>query len=120
MASRYPEREEAVRGRFERIAATLDERGRRLFAANEAVQFGYGGPDAVERVTGIAKGTIRRGIAELQNLETLAPPAGKQRKPGGGRKKREHNDPGLVPALRKLVEPATRGDPESPLLWTSK
>lgn len=120
MSSRYPDREQAVRERYERIAPTLDERGLRLFAANEALSFGYGGRDAVERVTGVAKNTIRRGIAELADLENLAPPMGRQRRPGGGRKKAEEKDPGLIPALRDLVEPETRGDPESPLLWTSK
>ena len=120
MRSRYPEQEEAVRRRFERIAPTLDERARRLFAANEAIEFGYGGRDAVERVTGIAKGTIRRGISELGDIEHLAPPPGRQRQPGAGRKRCEDKDPQLVPSLRALVEPATRGDPESPLLWTSK
>jgi len=61
MSSRYPQLEEAVRERFERISPTLDERGRRLFAGNEAAQFGYGGAEAVQRATGIGKGTIRRG-----------------------------------------------------------
>ena len=120
MASRYPDREEAVRGRFDRIVPTLDERGRRLFAANEAKQFGHGGLDAVARATGVSTGAISRGIAELADLDRLAPPAGLQRRPGGGRKRVEATDPGLVPALRALVDPATRGDPESPLLWTSK
>ena len=120
MGSRYPDREEAVRGRFERIAPTLDERGRRLFAANEAIQFGFGGRDAVERVTGIAKGTVRRGIAELGALDKLSPPSGRLRKAGGGRKKLEALDPEIIPALRELLDPATRGDPESPLLWTCK
>jgi hypothetical protein len=120
MTSRFGEREAEVRGRYERIAPTLDERERRLFAANEAVQFGYGGETAVSRATGIAKSTIRRGVAELADLDGLAPPQGMVRRPGAGRKKKEEADPGLVPALRELLEPATRGDPESPLLWTSK
>ncbi|MCB9652498.1 MAG: ISAzo13 family transposase [Deltaproteobacteria bacterium] len=120
MGSRYPEREADVRARYERIAPTLDERSRRLFAANEAIQFGYGGRDAVERATGLSKNAVRRGIAELGALDELGPPPGRQRKAGGGRKLSEVKDPGLVPALRGLVEPATRGDPESPLLYTSK
>jgi hypothetical protein len=120
VGSRYPDREEAVRGRFERLATTLDERGRRLFVANEALQFGYGGIEAVQRATGVAGSTIRRGIAELMALDTLSPPVGRQRQAGGGRKKVEDKDPELLPSLRRLLEPATRGDPESPLLWTSK
>jgi hypothetical protein len=120
MASRYAEREQDVRKRFERLAPTLDERGRRLFAANEALAFGYGGTDAVTRATGVARNTIKRGIAELNDLERLAPPPGMQRKPGAGRKRLVEKDPELRSALRALIEPATRGDPESPLLWTSK
>jgi Rhodopirellula transposase DDE domain len=117
---RYPKREKEVRERYERIAPTLDERGRRLFTANEAVQFGYGGRDAVERATGVAKNTIRKGIEEFLSLDALGPPKGMQRRPGGGRKPVEETDPGLVDALRALVEPATRGDPEGPLLYSSK
>lgn len=109
-----------MRARYERIAPTLDERGRRLFAANEAIQFGYGGRDAVERATGVAKNTIRRGIEELGALDKLGPPPGRQRKAGGGRKSAEEKDPELVPALRRLVDASTRGEPESPLLYTSK
>jgi len=120
MSSRYPKQEASVRGRFERIAPALDERGRRLFAANEAQQFEYGGVTAVHRATGLSRSTIRRGIRELNDLDRLAPPAGRQRQPGAGRKKVEDLEPGIVPALLELVDPATRGDPESPLLWTSK
>ncbi|MCX5661148.1 MAG: ISAzo13 family transposase [Planctomycetota bacterium] len=120
MASRYPDSEKAVRARYERIASTLDERGRRLFVANEAVQFGYGGVDAVHRATGVSEGTIRRGIVELGGLDTRSPPPGRLRQPGAGRKKMEDRDPGLIPALMRLVDPVTRGDPESPLLWTCK
>jgi len=119
MGSRYPDAEQAVRERFERIAPTLDERGRRLFTANEALAFGYGGPEAVMRATGISKGTIHRGIRELGDLERLAPPAGRQRRPAA-RRRLADKDPGLVPALGTLLEPATRGDPESALQWTSK
>jgi len=120
MTSRYPDQEAAVRGRYTRIKPTLTERGRRLFAANEAQQIGYGGVAAVQRATGIAESTIRRGLTELKDLDRLAPPPGKQRRPGGGPKTVESKDPGLIPALRALIEPATRGDPESPLLWVSK
>jgi hypothetical protein len=120
MGSRYPEREEEVRGRFERIAASLDERGRRLFAANEAAQIGFGGVTAVRRATGIAASTIRRGLAELEDMDALGPPAGMQRRPGAGRKTVEVRDPALLRALNALLDPATRGDPESPLLHTSK
>jgi hypothetical protein len=120
VGSRYPELEADVRARYERIAPTLDERSRRLFGANEAIQFGYGGRDAVERATGLSKNAIRRGIAELSALDELGPPPGRLRQGGAGRKPAEAKDPELVPALRRLLDPATRGDPESPLLYTSK
>jgi len=120
MPSRYPELEQAVRARFERIAPTLDERSRRLFVANEAQEFGFGGCEAVSRATGVSKGMIYRGIVELGDLDRLGPPAGRLRQRGGGRKRVEDRDTEILGALRALVEPATRGDPESPLLWTSK
>ena len=119
MAGRYPEREAEVRERFQRIRSTLDERALRLFTANEALQFPYGGVAAVVRATGVAKSTIKRGIAELADPEALGPPKGRLRRPGAGRPPLTSKDPGLVPALKALIEPATRGDPESPLLWTS-
>ena len=120
MPSRYPKREAAVRGRFERLAPTLTERARRLFAANEAMQFGYGGTDAVARATGMSKGTIQRGIIELKDVDGPVLSRDRIRRPGAGRRRLRDADPGLIPALRSLVEPATRGDPESVLLWTSK
>jgi len=120
MASRYPKQEAEVRARFERLAPTLTERGRRLFAANEAAQIGYGGEAAVSRATGLAVSTIRAGLAELADVERLALPAGRQRRAGGGRKKVEEADPGIIAVLLELVDSSTRGDPESPLRWTSK
>ena len=120
MSSRYAEKEDAVRERFTRLAPTLDERGRRLFGANEAIQFGYGGVFAVRRATGLAKNTLKRGIAELQDLERLAPPAGRQRRAGAGPKPLTERDPGLRPALIELVASSTHGDPMRPLLHTSK
>lgn len=120
MSSRYPEHEEAVRGRYERIASTLDERARRLYAATEALQIGFGGIRAVQRATALSRGAIVRGIEELANLERSPIPPGHQRRPGGGRKNLVEKDPALLTELRSLLEPATRGDPESPLLWTSK
>lgn len=100
--------------------STLDERGRRLFAGNEALEFGFGGVEAVQRATGISKSTVRRGVKELKALAESGIPAGRQRRPGAGRKRSEERDQGLIPALNQVLEPATRGDPESPLLWTSK
>ena len=120
MASRFPVREQQVRERFERLGSTLNERARRLFAANESLQFAYGGVEAVHRATGLASSTIKRGMAELEDLERLGPPAGRQRQPGAGGKPIEERDPGIVGALARLMDPVTRGDPESPLRWSSK
>jgi hypothetical protein len=113
MGSRYPDAEGAVRARFVRISPTLDERGRRLFAANEALAIGYGGDDADARAPGVANATIRRGVAELRDLEHLAPPPGRPRKAGAGGPLVERKYPGLLPALDALVEPATRSSSRS-------
>ncbi len=120
MKSRYPEKEAAVTARFEVIAPTLDERARRLWAAAEAIGFGHGGEHAVSRATGIARSTISRGIDELRDLENKAPPAGRQRRAGGGRKRLADASPEFASALRAEVSTATRGDPEGALLYVSK
>ena len=96
----------------------LDERGRRRLAAAEATTAGRGGVSAVMRATGIARSTIGRGLAELRGGET--PEAERVRRPGGGRKPLSETDASLLDDLRSLVEPATRGDPQSPMLWTCK
>jgi hypothetical protein len=108
----------AIRLRFEALAPVLDERGRRRFAAAEAVAAGRGGVSAVTRVTGIARSTIGRGVAELRAAEIFA--GDRVRRPGGGRKPLSETDASLIDDLRSLVEPETRGDPQSPLLWTCK
>src|SRR5450432_2421715 len=109
---------EAIKRRFELLAPGLDERQRRLLAASEAVVVGRGGGVAVSRATGVSRRVIRAGIRELQAPESLAP--GRVRRPGGGRKSAVEKDPGLPAALERLIEPTTRGDPESPLRWTCK
>jgi hypothetical protein len=111
--------------KFKSLRRVLDERARRLWAATEARALGYGGVSAVARATGLARATITAGLAELEHL---APASGDAtstsargiRRPGGGRKRATVHDPGLVRALEKLVDPATRGDPQSPLRWTCK
>jgi hypothetical protein len=110
--------EEAIKRRFELLAPGLDERQRRLLAASEAVVLGRGGGVAVSRATGVSRRVIRAGIRELQEPESLPP--GRVRRPGGGRKSAVEKDPGLPAALERLIEPTTRGDPESPLRWTCK
>jgi Rhodopirellula transposase DDE domain len=110
--------ESAIRQRFEALAPVLDERCRRRFAAAEAAAAGHGGVVAVMRATGIARSTIGRGLAELRVGER--PDAERVRRPGGGCKPASETDASLLDDLRSLVEPETRGDPQSPLLWTCK
>lgn len=114
--------EQAIRERYKRLENTLDERARRLFVATEALSVGYGGIARVVRATGVAAGTVGAGIRELKALETGPVPSNtpRIRKPGGGRKKTVCKDPELLPALERLIEPGTRGDPQSPLRWTCK
>src|SRR6516165_5527086 len=85
------------------------ERGRRRWAAVEAVSLGRGGITAVSAATGLAHSTIRRGIRELNTGD--APPPGYERRPGAGRKPAAAVDPGIRSALERLVEPGSRGDP---------
>jgi len=107
---------EPIRERFSAVAPFLDERGRRLVAAAEAFAAGYGGITAVAMATGVAPSTIGRGLKELAQDE----PSERIRRPGAGRKRTISKDPTLLPDLEALVEPTTRGDPESPLRWTCK
>ena len=113
--------EAALRQKWNQIRGSLDERGRREWAASEALAIGYGGLVLVHRATGMARSTIRKGIVGLQEVE--AGGAGEPRRirrAGGGRKKKTEKDPTLVADLEALIEPGTRGDPESPLRWTLK
>src|SRR3981189_2674070 len=96
----------------------LDERGRRLFAANEAISLGRGGVTAVAATTGIARSTINRGVAELKAARNDIGRA--IRRPGAGRKRGAERRPGFLRALEALIEDAIRGDPEAPLRWVSR
>ncbi len=119
--SQRKEAEAEIRERYRRLKHTLTERSRRLFAASEAMAFGYGGIAAVARAIGMSATTVRKGIQQSQAIEsgTLEPfGSGRSRGPGGGRKKATEKDPTLLSDLKALVESTTRGDPESPLLWT--
>ncbi len=111
-------KEEAIKRRFERVARELNERTRRLVAASEAMAMGWGGISAVSRATGLSRKAISHGIKELQ--EGGGASEGRIRRKGGGRKKTVSKQPSLWEDLERLVEPVTRGDPESPLRWTSK
>jgi len=110
--------EDVIRRKYEALAPALNERSRRLWAATEAAAVGRGGIALVMRATGMAFNTIRRGMRELDEPEPMPPD--RVRRPGGGRKKATTLNPGLGRALDRLVEPATRGDPQSPLRWTCK
>ncbi len=111
--------ESAIRTRYGALAPALDERARRLILGAEAVAAGRGGQAAVSRATGASAATIRRGMRELGE-----PPGnlarGRIRRPGGGRKRTVELAPTLRHDLEALIEPTSRGDPESPLRWTCK
>src|SRR3989442_4250087 len=109
----------AVGRRFRLLQGVLDERLRRLVAGAEAKTIGVGGKALVARATGVSRRAIRVGLRELAERRRVAGPA-RVRRPGGGRKKTVAKDPTLLRDLERLVEPGTRGDPESPLRWTCK
>jgi len=116
-------KESKIRDRYRQLKDTLTERARRLFVASEATAFGYGGIAAAARATGMAPSVIGRGIAEVRALEAGTAPSldpNRSRRPGAGRKKTTEKDPQLLPDLKALIESTTRGDPESPLLWTAR
>jgi hypothetical protein len=108
---------ESVARRYAVLRPYLDERQRRLLLAAEAAELGRGGIKAVADATGAHPDTVAKGVREL---EGGAEPSGRVRAPGGGRKPATETDPGLAPALTALVDPGTRGDPESALVWTTK
>ena len=112
--------ERAISARFKSLEVVFDEKSRRLWAAAEAESAGKGGVTAVHRATGISRTTIYQGIKELKNPEALKSSADRTRNPGGGRKRAVDINPELQSALEALLEPITRGDPESPLRWTCK
>jgi hypothetical protein len=115
---------EEIRSRYGDLAPAMDERVTRLWAAGEARALGRGGIAAVTTATGILGKRIRYGMRELEEMR-LGPPDEaprdqRVRRPGAGRKRLTETDPTLIPALQALIEPSTRGDPESPLRWTCK
>ena len=113
--------EARIRRKFRLVAVELDERRRRQWAAAEARDLGWGGISLVARATGLSRPTIMVGLEELElssKCRTVA--AERVRCPGGGRPSVTRSDPGLLEALERLIDPATRGDPMSPLRWTCK
>src|SRR5208282_4865586 len=110
----------AIRERFELLSGALDERARRLLAAAEAITIGRGGIALVAQATGMAPRSIASGIKELKGPASERQSSKRIRKPGGGRKSLVATDETLTSDLQTLIEPDTRGDPESPLRWTCK
>lgn len=110
-----------IRRKYKLLSPEMNERSRRQWAASEACELGYGGISLVSKATGLSRPTIAAGRRELElpkrqrSLESL-----RVRRPGGGRRSATENDPELMKALEALIEPLTRGDPESPLRWTCK
>lgn len=111
-----------IKTKYHALAPLMDERMRRQWAASEATAYGWGGIQAIAQATGLSPGTIRKGQAEL--VDRAAQPeisiATRLRRLGAGRKRKTEQYPELIEALERLVDPATRGDPESPLRWTCK
>jgi hypothetical protein len=108
----------ALKQKLHSIWPHLDERTRRMTAANEALSLGFGGVSLVHRASGLSRQAIIRGIRELKTGKLL--PAGRVRRAGAGRKSITSNDPKLLAALDAMIEGDTRGDPESPLRWICK
>lgn len=112
-----------IQHRFRSLSPFLDERLRRLVAAAESEAIGYGGVSAVSRATGVSRRAITEGIKELRETKKTkrgTPAQLRIRREGAGRKRSIEKDPTLLEDLDQLVDPVTRGDPESPLRWTCK
>jgi transposase len=110
--------EEIIFRKFQTLKVEWNERQRRLWAASEAMCLGRGGVTVVARATGLTRPTISKGIKELQNNERLS--ENRVRRAGGGRKKVCETQPDLLSSLNSLIEPTAKGDPMSPLRWTTK
>jgi transposase len=112
-----------LRAKYQRLQPVLNERQRRLWAATEALALGRGGITWVAEATGLTRMTVRAGVRELRQQEGAPQPTPgpeRVRRPGGGRPPLTQTDPTVVRHLERLVDPATRGDPQSPLRWTCK
>lgn len=111
---------EAIQRKYESLHSVLDERARRRWLATEARELGWGGISTVSQATGVSRTTITAGLRELEEADSIGETTERIRRPGGGRKRLVALDPDLLYALELLIEPLTRGDPESPLRWTCK
>ena len=119
------EKQQVIRQKDDLLKGHLNERGRRLWAASEAISFGPGGIRAVSEALEMSPKTVIQGRRELQGESPderggRVVTRGRQRRPGGGRKPAVEQQPGLLEAIEAIVNPATRGDPMKPLKWTSK
>ena len=110
--------EGAIHARYAAVAPLVDERSRRLFAGAEALALGRGGVSAVARATGLARSTVQRGVKDVRAADGGV--KGRIRREGAGRPRAEERDPTLRRDLERLIEPTSRGDPQSPLRWTTK
>src|SRR5450756_165972 len=110
------ERAQGLRLKLAGILPLMNERQRRIVVAAEAKSYGRGGIQTLARITGISRQTIYRGLEDLESAE----PTSRVRKCGGGRKKVSEQNPKILQTLESLIEPSTRGDPESFLRWTCK
>lgn len=110
--------EQLIKKRYDMMAPFLDEKQRRLLAGTEAVVYGTGGLKSISALLGMSTATVSRGMKEARNPETIE--QDRIRQPGGGRKPATEIDPELTKDLEQLISPDTRGDPQSPLRWTSK
>jgi DDE family transposase len=108
----------AAQKRYREIAPVLNEQSRRRFVALEAKALGRGGVSVMARITGLARSTIYHGLSDIRDNVTTLP--GRIRKEGAGRKKKTVEDPTILEDLKRLIEPATRGDPMQTLLWTTR
>src|SRR5262245_60675166 len=111
---------DSIRRKYQDLIPLLNERLRRLWAAAEAKEIGWGGVTTVSLATGLSQTTIAGGLRELQQVPVPPEPdshSDRVRKPGGGRKPATSHDPSLLADLEALVDPVTRGHPQSPLRW---
>ena len=111
---------QSIRQKYDAVQSVLHERGRRIWAASEASQLGRGGISLVEEAIGMSHTTIRRGLREIQSEQVEKIPQERSRLQGGGRKNVETVYSDIRKQLDILIDPVTRGDPESPLRWTCK
>ncbi len=111
--------EETLKHRIESMLPKLNEYQRRQYLASEAQSQGYGGQSQVHRITGVSFVTLRKGIRELNTPEATVPQQGRSRKSGGGRKRIWESQPGILEALKEILNPHTKGDPINMLLWTN-